>query len=82
MAAPLQQQPTFHLDEVLFMQTRLFSMFCQRHPLVSSVEMNRIFTDNGIWDFIEKGYDGLHTEGDEAIYEEIMAFLHKKEVQL
>ena len=76
------EPPSFHLDEVLFMQTRLFSMFCQRHPSVSSVEMDRIFTDNGIWDFIEKGYDGLHTEGDEAIYEEIMDILRKREVRL
>ena len=76
------QQPSFHLDEVLFMQTRLISMFCQRHPLVTSVEMNKIFTDNGIWDFIERGYDGLHTEGDEAIYEEITDILHKRGVLL
>ncbi len=76
------QSTSFHLDEVLFMQTRLFSMFCKRHPAISSVEMDRIFTDNGIWDFIEQGYDGLHTEGDEAIYDEIIDILHKREVKL
>ncbi len=82
MESPQPKHSTFHLDEMLFMQTRLFSLFCQRHPSVNSVEMDKIFRDNGIWDFIEKGYDGLHTEGDEAIYEEIMDILRKREVQL
>ena len=82
MEASQAKQPSFHLDEVLFMQTRLFSLFCQRHPTISSIEMDKIFADNGIWDFIEKGYDGLHTEGDEAIYEEIMDILRKREVRL
>ena len=73
---------SFHLNEVLFMQTRLFSMFCQRHPNVTAIEMDRIFKENGIWDFIEQGYEGLHTEGDEAIYEEISDILRQREMNL
>ncbi|MBP5639427.1 MAG: DUF3791 domain-containing protein [Victivallales bacterium] len=64
------------------MQTRLFSMFCQRHPAINPVEMDRLFSKHGIWDYIEKGYDGLHTEGDETIYEEIVEILRQGKVKL
>ncbi len=32
-----------HLYEVLFMQTRAFSMFSQCHPNVTAIEMDRVF---------------------------------------
>ena len=46
------------------MQNRLFSMYCLRHPSISSSEMDGIFRQCGIWDFIKEGYDGLHNEAD------------------
>ena len=76
------KEKPMELDEILFMQTRLFSMFCQRHASISPVEMDAVFKQCGIWEFIEKGYDGLHTEGDEAIYHEILDILKGRGVKL
>lgn len=70
------------LDEVLFMQTRIFSLFCQRHPSISSTEMDGLFKRFGIWEFIKDGYEGLHIEGDEAIYQEMLEILNSHGVKL
>ena len=70
------------LDEVLFMQTRIFSMFCLCHPSISPSEMDGIFKGCGIWEFIKDGYDGLHTEGDVAVFQEIQEVLNSREVKL
>ena len=64
------------------MQTRLFSMFCMNHPRVTPAEMDRIFKEFGIWNYIEECYDTLHTEGDEAIYDELSKILQYKGAKL
>ncbi|MBQ7650820.1 MAG: DUF3791 domain-containing protein [Victivallales bacterium] len=79
--APSGDKP-IELDEVLFMQTRIFSMFCQRHPSILPSEMDGIFKSCGIWEFIRDGYDGLHTEGDEAVFQEIQEILSSRGVKL
>lgn len=58
------------LDEVLFMQARLFRMFRESKGL-SAEEANRVFDSQGIWAFLESCYDALHLEGDEAILSDI-----------
>lgn len=62
------------LDEVLYMQVRLFRMFQERTGLTSHAA-NRVFTDGGVWDFIASCYDILHLSGDEAGLEDVFARL-------
>ncbi len=62
------------LDEVLFMQMRLFRMYREQAGL-SARACNRLFEDQGIWDFIADCYDYLHLEGDDAILADIEAKL-------
>lgn len=76
------EQKSLVLDETLFMQTRLFSMFCERHSSIAPSKMDEIFVECGIWDFIKEGYEGLHTEGDEAIYCEIIEIINSRGVKI
>ena len=62
------------LDEVLYMQVRLFRMFRERTGLTSRAA-NRAFVDGGAWDFIASCYDILHLGGDEAALEDVIARL-------
>ena len=70
------------LDEALFMQIRLFSLFCKRNPSIPPSDMDALFRKCSIWDFIDEGYEGLHTEGDEAIYQEILDIFNSRGVEL
>lgn len=58
------------LDEVIYMQVRLFRMFREKFKLTTR-ETNRIFSEQGIWNFIEECYESLHVEGDGAVLSEI-----------
>lgn len=60
------------IDEIIFMQVRLFRMF-REHTGLSSFEANKIFNEQGIWTFIEECYDYLHLQGDEANLADIFA---------
>lgn len=62
------------LDEVLFMQMRLFRLYRTKAGL-SARACNRLFEEQGIWDFIANCYDYLHLEGDDAILADIEAKL-------
>jgi len=62
------------IDEVLYMQVRLFRMFRERTGL-SSRAANRAFVDGGVWDFISGCYDVLHLSGDDAALEDVLARL-------
>lgn len=62
------------LDEVLFMQMRLFRMYRERAGL-SARACNALFERRGIWDFIASCYDYLHLEGDDAVLADIEAKL-------
>lgn len=53
------------LDEVLYMQVRLFRMFRERTGLTAR-EANRVFDEGGVWDFVESNYGILHLGGDES----------------
>lgn len=62
------------LDEVLYMQVRLFRMF-QKSAGLSAREANRAFDEGGVWDFIASCYDSLHLSGDEAALDDVLARL-------
>ena len=65
------------INEVLYMEARLFRAFCKEKHM-SGRSVNRLFNDYGIWDYIEKGYEALHTCGDEYIINDIEEILSKK----
>lgn len=62
------------LDEVLYMQIRLFRMFQNRTGL-SSKDANRVFDEGGVWDFIASCYDVLHLSSDEVALDDVFARL-------
>ena len=62
------------LDEVLYMQVRLFRMFCEKTGL-SARRGNEVFNLGGIWDFISSCYDYLHLSSDEAALSDVFARL-------
>jgi predicted glycosyltransferase len=69
------------LDEVLFMQLRLFRMFIQRTGMTSS-DANALWKAHDVWSFISEFYDMFHTEGDEAVYDNVLEYLHAREVSV
>ncbi|MBR3317977.1 MAG: DUF3791 domain-containing protein [Atopobiaceae bacterium] len=62
------------LDEVLYMQVRLFRMF-REHTGLSSVASNEVFNKGGVWDFIASCYDYLHLGSDGAALDDVLARL-------
>lgn len=64
------------LDEVLYMEIRVFREFIRRHKL-ETVEAYRIFDENDIWGYIESCYDVLHMSGDECVLEDIQKILSR-----
>ena len=67
------------LDEVLYMQVRLFRMFCERTGLASR-DASRVFREGDIWGFISSCYDILHLSGDESALSDIFTRLDYLEV--
>lgn len=58
------------IDEILFMQLRLFRLFCERSNL-SPREGNALWQEHDIWSFIESCYDILHLSGDDPALDDI-----------
>ena len=58
------------INEVLFMETRIFRAFCSKHNITAE-NGNMIFNLHKIWSYIEACYDMLHTNGDEYILDDI-----------
>ena len=69
------------INEVLYMESRLFRLFCEEYHFVSA-KANQLFNANHIWDYIEQTYDMLHLSGDESALAEIAALLQVKGVVL
>ena len=65
------------LDEVLFMEARIFSGFIKRTQ-VKPREANRMFERYGIWNYIEQCYDSLHMSGDEYVLNDIECILRSQ----
>lgn len=69
------------IDEVLFMETRVFSEFCKRKK-ISAKTANNLFNTCKIWEYIEKCYDILHLNGDENVLNDVDVILAKQGVNL
>ena len=65
------------MDEVLFMEARLFSAFLQKHGMKPK-DANIMFEHYGIWNYIEECYAVLHMNGDEYILNDIETILQRK----
>lgn len=63
--------------EIIFMQIRLIRLASEEWnvPIDKIVEM---FKKMNVFDYIEKGYGIFQCEGDEAVLEDIEAFLERK----
>ena len=67
------------IDEMLFMQTRLFRLFLDRYGL-SPEKGCRVFNRGRIWSFIDECYDVLHMSGDEAALDDVVSVLDARGV--
>ena len=65
------------IDEVLFMEIRVFSDFC-RIKKIAAVEANRLFNEYGIWNYIESCYDTLHMSGDNCVLDDVERIIDKQ----
>ena len=64
------------LDEVIYMEVRVFREFLNRFKMKSS-EAYLLFEENDIWGYIESCYDVLHLSGDEAVLNDVQKILQK-----
>ena len=62
------------INEIIFMQIRIVRLFCVRYALKVK-EVNRIFVENKIYEFIENGYDTYHCGGDELVFNDVRDIL-------
>lgn len=65
------------IDDVLYMQTRIFRMFCERSGMRPR-DANALFLRVGAWDFIADCFGLLHVSGDELVYDDVMQLLRCK----
>lgn len=67
------------IDEVLYMQVRIFRMFCERTGMDPQAA-NRLFLQAGVWKYIADCFDSLHLGGDELVYEDVQRLLRRQGV--
>jgi hypothetical protein len=68
-------------SEIVFMQVRLLRLASEKwHTTIQKA--SRMFEKYGILKFIEDCYDVFHTEGDEAVFDEISVVLNRKGVDI
>lgn len=67
------------IDEVLYMQVRIFRMFCEQTSIDPQVA-NRLFLQAGVWRYIAECFDILHLGGDELVYEDVLHMLRRQGV--
>ena len=68
-------------SEIVFMQVRLLRLASEEwHTTIQKV--SRLFEKYGILKFIEDCYGVFHTEGDEAVFDEINVVLDHKGVDI
>lgn len=68
-------------SQILFMQTRLIRLASEKWN-TTVVKSNAIFVKYDIFKFIEECFDEFHTEGDEAVFNDIETLLNSKEVDI
>lgn len=71
----------YMINELLYMETRVFREFCNRYHLPSE-KVNNIFNSHNIWNYIESCYELLHVNGDDYILKDIECLLKKQGVVL
>lgn len=64
------------LDEVLYMEIRVFREFLNRFRM-KAADAYALFDKNDIWNYIESCYDVLHMSGDELVLNDIQLILQK-----
>ena len=62
------------INEVIFMQLRVARLFSKRLSLKIN-EVNQLFIDNKIYDFISDCYDTYHSGSDEIVYNDVLDIL-------
>lgn len=68
-------------SEIVFMQVRLLRIASEKwHTTIQKA--SKIFEKYGILKFIEDCYGIFHTEGDEAVFDEICVVLKRKGVDI
>jgi len=68
-------------EQLLYMQVRIMRMAALRWHK-SMAETAEIFRRQGLATLIEENYEAFHTEGDEAIYAEVMETMKSMEEPL
>lgn len=66
------------INEILYMETRIFSEYCEVMHIPAK-EANRLFNLYHVWEYIESCYETLHLSGDECIIEDIQALIDMPE---
>jgi len=64
-------------QQILFMQIRILRMMAEKYSL-SLKEAAEIFGQYNVLPFIREGFGIFHVEGDEAVFEEVKAYLKSK----
>ena len=64
-------------QQILFMQIRILRMMAERYSL-SLKQAAEIFGQYDVLPFIREGFGIFHVEGDEAVFEEVKAYLLAK----
>ena len=64
------------LDEVIYMEVRVFREFINRFKMKAS-DAYSLFEKNDIWGYIESCYHVLHMNGDEAVVNDILHILSR-----
>ena len=68
-------------QQILFMQIRILRMMAERFSF-SLKQAAEIFSTYNVLPFIREGFGIFHVEGDEAVFEEVKAYLHSKGASL
>ena len=64
-------------QQILFMQIRILRMMAEKYSL-SLKKVAEIFGQYNVLSFIRDGFGIFHVEGDEAVFEEVKAYLQSK----
>ena len=64
-------------QQILFMQIRILRMMAEKYSL-SLKQVAEIFGQYDVLTFIREGFGIFHIEGDEAVFEEVKAYLQAK----
>ena len=61
-------------QQILFMQIRILRMMAEKYGLTLK-QAAQIFAAYNVLPFIREGFGIFHVEGDEAVFEEVKAYL-------